>query len=305
VSRRGATALRGVLAVDKPAGMTSHDVVSRVRRATGEGRVGHAGTLDPAATGLLVVLIGPYTRLEPYLTCADKSYEARIAWGAETDTDDAEGTVVRACDTPADLFDEQTASGALAGLMGRQLQTPPAFSALKVAGRVAHRAARAGAPLELQPREIEVFEARLISTDATDGTWDVFFRVSKGTYVRALARDLGRTLGTAAHLAGLRRTASGALSLADAHTLEDVEAATAAGRLADLLTDPLGALGLPTLEAGAGATRTGAALARGEAPSVLEGAFVAVTEDGRLAAIYAAAGCAFLPMVVIPDEGAA
>jgi tRNA pseudouridine55 synthase len=305
VSRRGATTLRGVLAIDKPAGMTSHDVVARVRRGTGEGRVGHAGTLDPAATGLLVVLIGPYTRLEPYLSSAEKAYEARISFGSETDTDDAEGETVHTAPVPAGCLDEARAEAALSRMLGASLQTPPAFSALKVDGRVAYRAARAGEPLHLEPRAIEVLEARLTAIDPAARTWDVFFRVSKGTYVRALARDLGRACGTAAHLSALRRTASGPLSLEDAHTLADVETAAGGGALDALLTDPLRALGLPVITATPGATRTGSVLRRSDFAPVPEGAAVAVTEAGRFAGVYVASGDRLTPAIVLPEVDAA
>lgn len=305
MKRRGATALRGVLALDKPTGMTSHDVVGRIRRATGEGRVGHAGTLDPAATGLLVVLVGPFTRLEPYLSSAEKSYEARISFGDETDTDDAEGSTIRTAPVPDTCRDEVHARSVLAGLIGRSLQKPPAFSALKVAGRTAHEAARAGQPLDLAPRPVEVFEARLISIDPDTGTWDVFFRVSKGTYVRALARDLGRACGTAAHLSALRRTASGPLSLADAHSLPSAEAEAAEGRIEAFFADPLRALGLPVVEMPPGATRTGSALPLPGDLALPDGANVAIVEDGRLAGVYRTEADCLVPSMVLPTVDAA
>lgn len=300
MSRRGATGLRGILLLDKPAGMTSHDVVARVRRATGEGRIGHAGTLDPAATGLLVVLVGPYTRLEPYLSAAVKRYDACVSFGAETDTDDAEGETLRSAAVPPDCLDEESARLVLSGLVGASLQTPPAFSAIKVGGRVSHRAARAGKPLHLEPRAIEVFEARLIDIDATEAAWHVAFTVSKGTYVRALARDIGRACGSAAHLSALRRTASGGLQLEDAHTLEEVEAASAGGRLDLLFTDPLCALGLPVAEGDARAVATGSAVPRPADLNACEGARVSVTAEGRLAGVYVVAGDRLVPAAVLP-----
>ncbi|HEY5506633.1 MAG TPA: tRNA pseudouridine(55) synthase TruB, partial [Coriobacteriia bacterium] len=222
MSRRGATSLVGILPLDKPAGLTSHDVVARVRRSTGEGRVGHAGTLDPMATGLLVVLIGAYARLAPYLTSASKCYEATIAFGAETDTDDAEGAVTRRAAVPAELLDPGHARVVLSGFLGSSMQTPPAYSAIKVGGRTAHREARAGSAMELEPRPVEVLAAELLATDADAASWNVAFDVSKGTYIRALARDIGRACGSAAHLSALRRTTSGRLTLADSHTLEEM-----------------------------------------------------------------------------------
>lgn len=296
--RRGATSLSGILLVDKPAGMTSHDVVARIRRYTGEGRVGHAGTLDPAATGLLVVLIGPYTRLEPYLSAAEKSYVATIRFGSATDTDDAEGETIATAPVPDAIFDPVRAREHLGGFLGRSEQMPPAYSAIKVDGQVAHRAARAGEALELKARPIEVFEAELVAVDADEALWVVEFRVSKGTYIRSLARDLGRAAGTEAHLAGLKRTASGTLSLAQAVSLEDVERVAAMGDVADLFADPLAALGLPAVAAPLDDVVTGRKLPLPSSPELAEEALVAVTADGALAAVYRRRGDSLVPDAV-------
>ncbi len=222
--RRGATAYSGVLLVDKPAGMTSHDVVARIRRLTGEGRVGHAGTLDPLASGLLVVVLGSATSLASQLSAHAKRYRATIAFGVQTTTDDAEGSVLASSTVPQHLFEPHVAEDILARFLGSQLQQPPDFSARKYKGERAYKIARKGGVPELEPRPIEVFEARLISADATAHTWSVEFHVSKGTYIRALARDIGRAAGTYAHLSILRRMASGSLNLDDAWTLEELEA---------------------------------------------------------------------------------
>lgn len=295
-AKRGATGLRGILLVDKPAGMTSHDVVARLRRATGERRIGHAGTLDPAATGLLVMLIGPFTRLEPYLSAAEKGYVARIAFGSETDTDDAEGAVVRESAVPPDVFTTETGEAALRALTGPSEQLPPAYSAIKVGGRTAHRVARAGGELELQPRPITVHRATLLAQDADEGTWDVDFLVSKGTYVRALARDLGRAMGTAAHLAGLRRTSSGPLTLDAAHTLEAAERAAGDGLLGELFADPLLALGLPTIPGDPVAVTAGRSIV---APPDAAQRY-AVVHEGTLLAIYGLRGTELRPEAVFP-----
>jgi len=303
--RRGATSLAGILLVDKPAGMTSHDVVAIVRRETGEGRVGHAGTLDPMATGLLVILIGPYTRLEPYLSAARKSYQARIVFGSETDTDDAEGAVVREAAVPAAVGGSQYARTMLAAAVGPALQAPPAYSAIKVAGRVAHKAARAGEALELAPRPIEVYSAVLTSVDPGTPSWDVAYRVSKGTYIRALARDLGRACGTAAHLGALRRTASGPLALADASTLDEVATASASGGIGRLFADPLVALGLPVYEADPASLTDGRSLALDASHEREDGALRAVTVAGALAGVYRVSGERLVPAVVLTGGGAA
>lgn len=297
--RRGATTLAGILLVDKPTGMTSHDVVARVRRATGEGRVGHAGTLDPSATGLLVVLVGPFTRLEPYLSAAEKSYVATIRFGAETDTDDADGEVTRTAAANEALFEPARACEVLQGFLGSSTQQPPAYSAIKVAGQVAHRAARAGEALALESRLIEVLEAELVALDAEAREWTVAFRVSKGTYIRALARDIGRAVDCAAHLAGLRRTASGGLSVAEAFVLEDIERAAALGDVEGLFADPIGALDLPAVEAPRADVETGRSVALpAEMMELAEGSLVAVTCDGHLAAVYRRAADLLVPDAV-------
>jgi tRNA pseudouridine55 synthase len=303
VSRRGATDLYGILPVDKPSGMTSHDVVTRVRRITGEGRVGHAGTLDPLATGLLVVLIGPYARLAPFLTSAQKSYLATIAFGRETDTDDAEGETVRSAAVPAEVLDPVYAQRVLDGFLGRSLQSPPAYSAIKVGGTTAYRAARAGAPLELEPREIEVEGATLRSIDPKDVSWDVDFVVSKGTYVRALARDIGRACGSAAHLSALRRTTSGALSLADAHSLEEITAATDGTGIAGMFIDPAAALGLPVVETNDPALAHGGAIDVPPGLHLPEGSAVAVTAGESFAGVYRVTTTALRPAAVFASGG--
>ncbi len=287
-SRRGTSGLSGVLVVDKPAGMTSHDVVATVRHSTGEGRVGHAGTLDPAATGVLVVLVGPATRLAPYLTGADKRYEARIVFGTQTDTDDAEGTPVRTAPIPAPLTDPTFAADTLSGLVGVHEQRPPSYSALKRGGVTAHRAARAGKPLHLETRSVEILQARLIGHDAGEAVaWEAEFTVSKGTYVRAIARDLGNALGTAAHLGALRRTASGALGLSSARTLEEVVAA--GPHVAPLFADPVPALGLPVHRVGAAdVARVGIGASLPSTPdrTVTSAGEIALADDERLWAVY-------------------
>jgi tRNA pseudouridine55 synthase len=292
--------LVGILPVDKPAGMTSHDVIAVVRRVTGEGRVGHAGTLDPMATGLLVVLVGAYTRLAPYLTSASKTYEATIAFGTETATDDAEGAITREAPVPAEVSFDDRAHAILAALIGPSRQTPPAYSAIKVGGKTAYREARAGAALELEPRDIHVFAANLLEIDADTHSWRVAFEVSKGTYVRALARDLGRAVGSAAHLTALRRTAAGALSLTEAHVLDDVVAAGAEGHIDSLFADPIAVLGLPVLEAQAGAGHFGAGMLLPEGSTFPEQTAVAVTREDRLAGIYNVGHGRLEPAVVLP-----
>jgi riboflavin kinase/FMN adenylyltransferase len=242
-AKRGATDLCGIIAVDKPAGVTSHDVIDCLRRVTGEGRIGHAGTLDPAATGLLLVCVGPATRLSAALMAGEKTYEARVVFGAATDTDDAEGAIIATAEVPGDVADAGFAERVLAGFVGTQQQAPPRFSARKKNGKRAYELARAGKPVELEPRAVTIHELRLIEAGA--GYWDIEARVSKGTYIRSLARDLGEAVGSRAHLGILRRTRVGALSVAQAHSLAELE--TLAGTseaIQSCFLDPVVDLGL-------------------------------------------------------------
>ncbi|GAC1693016.1 MAG: tRNA pseudouridine(55) synthase TruB [Gemmatimonadaceae bacterium] len=206
----------GLLLIDKAPGVTSHDAVLAVRRATGEPRVGHTGTLDPFATGLLVVLLGRATRLLPYVGGDPKVYEATIRFGTETDTDDLTGAVVRSAPPPS----ADAVSAATSHLTGVIEQVPPAYSAKRVGGRRAYTAARAGEAVHLPPVPVRVDAWRLGRWTGAD--LDATVTCGGGTYIRALARDLGRLTGSAAHLAALRRVASGAFRVGDAMTMADL-----------------------------------------------------------------------------------
>lgn len=210
----------GLLVVDKPAGWTSHDVVARVRRLARTRRVGHAGTLDPMATGVLVLGLGRATRLLGHLALHDKDYDAAITLGVTTETDDAEGEVVARSDAP---WTVEQARAAMADLTGEISQVPPAYSAVKVDGRRSYARARAGEDVALAARPVTVSRFDLGSVDGPVLTARV--TCSSGTYVRALARDLGVALGTGGHLSALRRTRVGAYELAGAHPLAELETA--------------------------------------------------------------------------------
>ena len=210
------TPVEGLLLVDKPAGMTSHDVVQRVRRIYGERSIGHLGTLDPFATGLLVLLLGRATRLATFIDTEPKVYEAVVKFGEETDTDDATGTVIRAASVPT----ESAVRSALRDLTGRISQVPPAYSAKSVDGTRAYDAARRGAPLDLPAAEVTVHEWRI--DGFADGLLTATIICSGGTYVRALARDLGRLTSSAAHLQVLRRTRVGPFDVSNAPTLDSL-----------------------------------------------------------------------------------
>ena len=246
MSRRP-SAFSALIAVDKPAGMTSHDVVSRVRRAVGERRVGHAGTLDPAATGVLVVGIGQATKLLGLLTLDRKGYRATFSLGAETTTDDAEGEVTSTAEVPDDLLARWRAAAEVARLVGETDQVPPRFSAISVNGRRAYDAARAGEELELAPRRVTVFGAGLVEVCPDERSWVVDLDVSKGTYVRSIARDLGRDLGCLAHVSDLRRTFSGPVTL-DACVSLDELTERGAELVHERALDPAAVLGLPVRE---------------------------------------------------------
>lgn len=304
MAKRGTTDLSGVLVVDKPSGMTSHDVITAVRRATTERRVGHAGTLDPMATGLLVVLVGPATRLAPYLTAKTKSYDARIVFGTATDTDDAEGEVVRSAEVSPKVADPAFAAERVAQLVGTREQMPPAYSAIKRDGVTAYKAARAGEALLLEAREIEVTSASLRGVDpGPPVSWDVSLEVSKGTYIRSIARDLGEEVGSAAHLAALRRTSSGSLRVEDAHSLDEITQA-GSGEIAEMFVPAISALGLPVVEVDesrAGLVANGRMIEMDAGEDAIPGEPVALGADGRLLAIYAPGeGSTLAPLTVIP-----
>lgn len=220
-------AISGVLVVDKPIGMTSHDVVQAVRNGTGIRRAGHTGTLDPRASGVLVILIGPAVRLSEYVSASDKRYQAIIRMGASTDTFDADGRFVRQPPvSPLEVTETQFET-ALKGFIGEIEQTPPPYSAVKVQGRRAYDMARRGEDVQLAPRKIQVYNLEVLEWAPPEVVVDV--HCSSGTYVRSLANDVGNKLGCGAYLVGLRRTKSGRFSLRDATPLRKLQEAFRAG----------------------------------------------------------------------------
>ena len=219
--------MHGVLVVAKPAGPTSHDVVALVRRLSGTRRIGHGGTLDPFASGVLPLFLGGATRLVEYHLGDDKSYRATVCFGASSTTDDLAGELTPS-EGPAPSRD--AVEVALAGFVGPQLQQPPAFSAIQVGGRRAYAMARAGEPVSLAPRQVEIKRLELREWDGADPDRPVAIlevTCSAGTYVRALARDLGARLGSGAYLGALVRTGSGPFTLDGARSLDDVRNAAA------------------------------------------------------------------------------
>jgi tRNA pseudouridine55 synthase len=282
-----------VLVVDKPSGPTSFAVVKRVRRALGVRRkVGHGGTLDPMASGVLPICLGEGTKLAAFLLDADKEYEAAVRFGVETDTLDAEGTVLATRPVTLTRDDVETALEAFRGAIE---QVPPMYSALKRQGRPLHAYARAGETVARAARRVTVHE--LLLTGYADGVAHLRVRCSKGTYVRALAADLGRALGPGAHLSALRRLASGPFRLAMALTLDELEARVASGEplpfvsLADALAH------LPALAVD---DATALALRRGQRVGWPE-AMPAAPYDGRVRVLD---GQGALVAVASPEEGA-
>lgn len=220
MSLRPPKEVEGVLLVDKPTGMTSHDVVYRLRRKFQIQRIGHAGTLDPLATGLLVMLIGKATKISQYLISQDKVYEGEVTLGTTTNTQDAEGEVMES--RPVPPLTEAQVLEAMKGFLGDQYQTPPMFSAVKIGGVPLYKSARKGEEVEREPRFIRVAAFDLLGFASPK----IQFRLActKGTYVRVIASDLGEKLGCGAHLSALRRTGSGSFTIAQCATLADIEA---------------------------------------------------------------------------------
>ena len=211
-------ALYGILILNKATGMTSHDVVSKVRKLLNQKRVGHAGTLDPAASGVLPICVGQGTRVAEYLSESGKAYQAEITFGVVTDTYDSEGTIIRTTD-PTELTQDQI-EAELAHFLGLQMQMPPRYSAIKIQGQPAYKRLRAGEAIELDPRPIEIFQLQILT--CLPPCLTLAIECSKGTYIRSLAYDLGERLGCGGYLSSLLRTRSGPFSLTDSISLEQL-----------------------------------------------------------------------------------
>jgi tRNA pseudouridine55 synthase len=216
--------VNGLLVVDKPGGMTSHDVVGRLRKITNERSIGHLGTLDPMATGVLPLLLGKYTRLAQYFSSAEKSYTGAIRFGFSTDTYDAEGEAAG-----PDLWLEvapvltlERVRAAASRFHGEMEQMPPAFSAKKIGGKPAYKLAREGKPVELKAAKVNIFSFEIVAMEGAEASFQM--SISAGGYVRSVAHELGQDLGCGAHLSRLRRTQAGVFKLDEAHTLEELEA---------------------------------------------------------------------------------
>lgn len=270
----------GLVIVDKPAGMTSHDVVGKCRRLFGTRKVGHAGTLDPMATGVLVIGIERATKILGLITGTDKSYAATIRLGRATTTEDAEGEELQT--VPAEHVTDDQIEEAVAGLRGDIDQVPSAVSAIKVAGERSYKLAREGRAVELAARPVHIARFEVLATRRSGGFTDVDVEVdcSSGTYIRALARDVGAALGVGGHLTALRRTAVGRYGLAEARTLDDLaDAARLSYSLDEACLLGFGRRDLTAAEAVD--TSHGRALE----PAGIEGIYAAVGPDGRVIAL--------------------
>lgn len=291
----------GLVIVDKPGGLTSHDVVARIRRLAGTRRVGHAGTLDPMATGVLVVGVEKATRLLGYLTLTEKRYDATIRLGQSSSTDDAEGELTTTA--PATGLTPETINKAVAELTGEIQQVPPAVSAIKVGGQRAYKLTRAGAAPELKSRPVTVYEFTVTGIrPAGDGNLtdvDATVRCSSGTYIRALARDLGDKLGTGGHLTALRRTRVGGYGLDTAKTLDQL-----AERFEVVPLDQVAAAAFPRRDLSADEARRlahGGRLAAGPPGTGTPGPVAAFAPDGSLVALLAEQDGQARPLAVFAE----
>jgi tRNA pseudouridine55 synthase len=293
VSSAGRTVTPGLVVVDKPAGITSHDVVARVRRLAGTRKVGHAGTLDPMATGVLLLGVDRATRLLGHLMLTEKAYDATVRLGAGSSTDDAEGELGER--SPTDQLREDDVRSAAGRFVGDIEQVPSAVSAIKVEGRRAYDRVRAGEQVELAARPVTVHEL-VVTAVRPDGPWldvDLTVRCSSGTYVRAIARDLGDALGVGGHLTSLRRTAVGPFTVDDAHTLEEL-----ADELAALSMTEVARRCFPTRELDAGTARAVTFGRPVELDLGAEGPVAVLDPHGDFLALYRQDGPRAVPVAV-------
>jgi tRNA pseudouridine55 synthase len=299
--------MNGILLIDKPTGPTSHDVVARIRNIAKERSVGHTGTLDPMATGLLPLVMGKATRLAPYFSGSDKTYVAEVRFGFETSTDDAQGVALG--DPSSSIPNEVAVQAALTQFSGAYEQVPPQVSAKRVDGKKSYDLVRKDKGVELKPVQVTV--SSLLVRECVGATVRFEVTASAGFYVRSLARDLGRALGCGAHLAALRRTKSGTFDIGDAITFDDVERLGPAGLEAHLISPAAALSHFPAVTANlAGFKR--ATHGNSLAPHHLAGQFVPSTgsgqkirilaEDGSLIALADSRGGELHPTVVLAER---
>lgn len=295
--------MQGFLLVDKPGGWTSHDVVAKMRGLLRTKKVGHAGTLDPMATGLLVLGVGACTKLLRFVQEGRKRYEASALFGVATDTLDADGTVVE--ESPLRASEEQIRTAARS-MVGDIEQVPPMMSAIKIDGRRLYELAREGKEIERPARPVTIYDLGVTDVEMALDTASITFTVtcSKGTYVRTLADDMARAVGSRGYLTALRRTANGSLRVAEAHTIDELQVAADEERIGEILLPSVD--GLPDLvridlpDDGAFRVRNGATI-DASGFELDEGAHVRMVNDGTLLAVYEAKGAALVPVTVMPS----
>ena len=295
--------MNGLLVIDKPGGMTSHDVVNRLRKITGERSIGHLGTLDPMATGVLPLLMGKYTRLAQYFSTAEKSYTGAIRFGFATDTYDAEGEAAgpdRWEEVRSELTIEKIRAAA-ERFHGEMEQMPPAFSAKKINGKAAYKLAREGKPVELKKARVLISSFEIESMEGTEARFAM--SISAGGYVRSVAHELGMDLGCGAHLSVLRRTVAGVFTLAEAHRLEELEAVAGnVDALEGLCLHPRALLTeMPSVTADAGALGKMRNGAQANLPEFSQASLVKVFAGPRelVAVAKRIAGTLFQPVIVM------
>ncbi len=293
----------GFLVVDKPPGMTSHDVVDRARRWLGTRRVGHLGTLDPQATGVLPLAIRAATKLIPFIEGGAKGYDGTVVLGSETDTLDCEGEVLSRFE--GELPDQATVEAALKDFLGDVQQIPPMYSAVKIDGVPLHKLARQGQEVEREPKWITIKSLEMTRFESPE--FDLRVMASVGTYVRVLAADLGKILGCGAHLGPLRRTQSGPFVLAQAKTSETLAEAAELGKISEMLISPEIALGFPVLRVSgeqADRVRNGGDLPSGELHRGAPGTRISILDEANefIAVAELRADRRVWPLRVLPQE---
>lgn len=306
--KRGQTDLNFLIAINKPTGMTSHDVINKIRTITGEGRVGHMGTLDPCAVGAMLIGIGSAARLNNYLELVDKTYVVKITLGKTTNTYDLEGEVTQTSEVNSEFLQEDFVKKFLDKYVGVHTQKPPAFSAIKVDGKPAYKSAREGKNVDLPERQIEVYSAKLLGVEGN--SWEVEFGVSKGTYIRSLVHDIGQDLGCGAFVSSLERTAIGDITLNDCYSIENFDKAFNEGDYRVLNAADL--LGFPVVEADdklSKRVKNGNSIRNDSRWNLFPGAKLSIVEDNKLQAIYAmedlhelVCECKFSGAIALPEK---
>ena len=290
MARRKPSTVHGMLVIDKPSGMTSHDVVAQLRKRLGERRVGHAGTLDPDATGILVIGVGKATKLLRFATASWKTYETEVVFGVQTDTLDAAGAVTARHDIAAMSLEPADVAAAAAASVGEITQIPPMVSALKVDGRRLHELAREGEEVEREPRAVTIRRFDIEPTE-DPAVFRAVVECSAGTYIRSLGADLGTALGGGAHIRGLRRTASGAFTEREAGSIEDAPLRPVIDLMGDATRIALDDTDVAAVRNGG---RLGSDAYQGDGPWAL------VEPDGELRAVHERIDARVKVGVVIP-----